>query len=231
MKAAAPAPPFVAALASLAALSLATSGCDAPRPVQVPLGSEHIEGWFWEPPRSLAPALLLLDTAEPRPGNWSPLARRLRQEGYGVLALDLGTQNGQHDLLVAGVGAGFDFLREQKKVDAARIGLIGVDHGANAALEFSAREPLASLVVMLSPTPESAALPANSALRDYGFRPLLLIAAREDPLSVAIARQLAEAALGKAVVKYRPGSAHGTELLALGPPLEQEILAFLKDNL
>lgn len=219
-------------LASLLLVSLATSACGTPRVVDIRVEGEHLAGLYWEPPRRLAPAVLFLPMQGRGKEEWVPLATRLRQEGYGVLALDLREQGRtSREQLLADVAAGFAFLREQKKVDAARIGLIGADLGANVALDFAAAEPLVRLAVLLSPGQNYRGVAAEPALRDYGGRPLLLVAAEEDVSSAQAVRRLAEAAQGEAVAKLYPGAAHGTDLLGVGLPLGEELLAFLRPHL
>lgn len=180
-------------------------------------------GLYWEPPRRLSPAVLLLPGENGGKEDWLPLAARLRREGYGVLALDWGAPRGDRDELLVDVRAAFEFLRAQKKVDAARIGLVGNALGADAALLFTAREPLARLVVLLAPGPSGPGAAMEQPLRDYGARPLLLVAAEDDAVAVDTARRLAAAAQGEAVVAHPPAPA--------APLPAEEILAFLRPRL
>ena len=216
--------PAILALAPLVLFSLLTAGCDAPRPVQVAVGAANLSGLYWEPPKRLSPAVLLLPAQDGKKEDWLPLAIRLQKEGYGVLALDWrGAGGADREAWLADVRAGFEFLRAQKKVDAARIGLIGAERGASAALDFAAREPLARLVVLLAPRPGDPGAAVELPMRDYGARPLLLLAAEEDAAAVDVARRLAAAAQGEAVVA--PPSVPAAPLPA------EEILAFLRAHL
>ncbi|MFQ5777860.1 MAG: dienelactone hydrolase family protein [Terriglobia bacterium] len=188
---------------------------------------------YWKPPKALSPATLLLPGEDGAKEDWVGLATRLRQQGYGVLALDF-RQPGEVDRgqLLAGVRAGFDFLRQEKKVDAARIGLIGAGLGADAALNFAAQEPLARLAVLLSPGLGQHVLPAEPALADYGFRPLLLVAAEEDPIASYAVGGLVGVAHGEGVGHLYSGeAASGTEMLTAFPKLTEEILTFLRAHL
>jgi dienelactone hydrolase len=195
----------------------------------VALGSEHLVALYWEPREKLAPGVLLLPMLGHGKEDWIPLATRFRQEGYGVLALDLREQGRTNrERLVADVRAGFTFLREQKKVDAARIGLVGASIGANAALSFAAQEPLARLTVLLSPGLNYRGVTTEPALREYGARALMLLAAQEDLSSAPAVHRLADAAQGQVALKLYPGSAHGTDLLQVGLPVADDILAFLQ---
>lgn len=198
----------------------------------MPVGTERLAGLYWEPKERLAPAVLLLPMLRHGKEDWIPLATRLHREGYGVLALDL-RERGDTDRerLLADVRAGFTFLREQKKVDAARVGVVGASLGANAALNFAAREPLVRLVALLSPGLNYRGVTTEPALRDYGARPLWLAGAEEDLSSAGAVRRLGEAAQAEASVKLYPGNAHGTDLLVSNAPVVEDLLAFLQAHL
>lgn len=220
------------ALLALFFLVGATAACDTPKPVAVPLGDQSLSGLYWEPPHDLSPAVLLLPMLGHGKEDWIPLATQLRKQGYGVLALDLREQGrtGPKEL-AADTGAGFMFLRRQKKVDAARIGIIGASIGANAALRYAAEEPLVRLVVLLSPGQNYRGVTTEPAMRDYGARPLLLLGSEEDLSSAPAVHRLAAVAQGATTTKLYPGRAHGTDLLGSGSPASEEILAFLRAHL
>jgi len=219
-------------LVLLATLVLGGAGCDGPRKVQVPLGSESLAGLYWEPRERMSPAVLLLPMLGHGKEEWLPLAARLHAEGYGVLALDF-REGGRTDRerLLADTRAGFTFLREQKKVDAARIGVIGASLGANAALNFAAAEPLVRVAALLSPGLNHLGVTTEPALRDYGTRPLLLVGAEEDLSSAGAVRRLGEGARGDTVVKLYPGGAHGTDLLTAYGPVIDDAVVFLRAHL
>jgi len=213
-------------------LSLAATGCDSPRSVLVPLGTDRLPALYWEPKGRQAPAVVLLPMLGHGKEEWNPLATRLHQQGYGVLALDLREQGRtEPNRLLADVRAGFTFLREQKKVDAARIGLVGASIGANAALNFAAAEPLVRVVVLVSPGLNYRGVTTEPALRDYGARALMLVAAEEDLASAGAVRRLAQAAQAEPTLMLYPGHAHGTDLLATEAPLAEDVLAFLQAHL
>ncbi len=222
----------VFSLIALLLLALLATACDQPRPVQVVAGADRLPGLYWEPPKPLSRAVLLVHMLGRSKEDWIPLATRLRQAGYGVLAIDLREQGrtGAPELL-ADLRAGFDFLRAEKKVDAARIGIVGASIGANAALNLAAQEPLVRLTALLSPGLNYRGVTTEPALRDYGARPLFLAAAEEDLASARAVRRLAQVAQGTSVTKLYPGRAHGTDLLTVVPGLEQELLAFLQAHL
>jgi len=185
------------ALAVLSLLFLAGTACDGPRRVQVPINETLREGLYWEPPKRLSPAVLLLAPPGQEKESWVSLGTRLRQQGYGVLALELSAGESPGDEL----RAAFEYLRLRKKVDAARIGIVGANQAANATLDFAAREPLVRLVVLLSPEVRASEVEAVAPLRDYGFRPILLVG--DDEAAVAVER-LASASGGRATVSQAP---------------------------
>ena len=220
----------VLTLSGLILFSLLAAGCDAPRPVQLLVGDQQLAALYWEPPRRLSPAVLLLPAEGGKKEDWLPLATRLRKEGYGVLALDWSRHEpADREAWLADVYAGFAFLRAQKKVAAARIGLVGVALGASVALDFAAREPLARLVVLGSPGLNDFDAVRDS-LRDYGARPLLLLAVEEHTAAADAARRLAATAQGEATTRFLPAALAGHPPAA-NARVEAEILAFLRRHL
>ena len=163
------------ALVFLSLLFLAGSACDAARRVHIPVNGRLVEALCWEPPKPLSPAVLLAAPPDQGKEAWISLGTRLRQQGYGVLALELSAGENASDEL----RAAFEWMRLQKKVDAARIGIVAADQAANPALDFAAREPLVRLVVLLSPGLKSSDKDTLAPPHAYGFRPILLAATDE----------------------------------------------------
>lgn len=218
--------------ALLVLVCLVLPACEEVRKVQVTVGNENLAGLYWESAKSLSPGVLLVPAPGEAKEGWIPLATRLEQQGFGVLALDTRPQGASDtDSLLADVRAGVSFLREQRKVDAARIGIIGSSRAANAALSFAAREPLVRFAVAISPGPDESGLAGDSALRDYGFRPLLVVAAEGDEASREAAEPLAAAVQSEVVVKIYPGNARGTQLITAASSLVEDILVFLEAHL
>lgn len=217
-----------ATLTLLLATVLLAAACESRREVLVPLDGESLAGLYWEPRQELSAALLLIPEAEGRKEDWIAFAERLRQSGYGVLAIDLRTnESAGEETLVADVAAGFAFLRDQKRVDAARLGAVGVGVSGDGALRFSAAEPSIRVLVLLSPRADAALEPVMAY---YGSRPVLL-AAGQGELHRQRVEQLARRARGPAELKLYEGEAHGLDLLGARPDLERAILEFLELHL
>lgn len=198
---------------------------DGSRRVQVPVNGKLQEGLYWEPPKQLSPAVLLLAPPGQEKESWVSLGTRLRQQGYGVLALELSDGESAGDEL----RAAFEYLRLRKKVDAARIGIVGANQAANAALEFAAREPLVRLVVLLSPEVKATELETGALLRDYGFRPLLWIAA--EPTGEASFRQSLLDARGLWIAKQTSSPRPMPSSFLASAELEADLLGFLDTHL
>jgi len=209
-------------------LALLSVSCVGPKRVQVSVAGEVLAGLYWEPHEPLAAAVLLVGGVGERKENWLALGNRLQATGYAALAIDFrGRERSAGD-----IAAGFEFLRAQKKVDAARIGLIGSGRGASGVLSFSAQEPLVQLVVLLSPANDpQQGLDAEKAMAYYGWRPVLLAASRDDLAAVAAVEELARVARGSVTIKLYEGAAHGIELLHAAPALESALLNFLETYL
>src|ERR1700683_4612970 len=90
----------------------------------------------------------------------SVLARRITENGYAVLAIDVhghgGNRNPFVDDFVAGgaidhdIKQAVDFLRDYKFVDGSRIVVMGHSMGAGAVLDYSSHDPALKGAVMIS---------------------------------------------------------------------------------
>lgn len=199
--------------------------------VLVPVEGETLAALYFDPPEDLSAAVLLVPGAESNKEGWIPLAERLRQRGYGVLAIDL-RANGAADegRAQVDVAAGFAFLRDQKRVDAARLAVVGAGLGANSALAFSAREATVRALVLLSPVESDRKGSAEAAMAYYGSRPVLLAAGQGQGYGER-AERLARRARGPKVVELHDGESQGEELLEAMPDLERALLDFLDEQL
>ncbi|MFQ5926687.1 MAG: alpha/beta hydrolase [Terriglobia bacterium] len=211
-------------------LVLLAAGCEGGRLVQVPVDGETLAGIYWRPPKPLSAALLLVPGAGSHKEDWIPLAERLRQSGYAVLALDPRGQGADEEILAADIAAAFAFLRDQKRVDAARLAMIGAGLGADGALRFSATEPSIRALVLLSPLASEAPEPVEAAMAYYGWRPVLLAGGRKAPYGLRVER-LARRAHETAVVQLYDSEAEGVRLLRTSRALERAILEFLELHL
>src|SRR5271165_1862839 len=147
----------------------------------------------------------------------SGLARRLADNGYGVLAIDLNGHgenrnpfNGSNfdsSSLRENVKAAVDFLRSSQSVDGSRIVVMGHSMGAGAALDYATNDPNLKAAVMISGGWTLGPVPPKNAL---------FIFAQRDPVdaiqvpSTMLAAHLAsvpQIQLGKSYGDFAQGSA------------------------
>ena len=147
----------------------------------------------------------------------SGLARRLADNGYGVLAIDVNGHgenrnpfNGSNfdsSSLRANVKAAVDFLRSSQLVDGSRIVVMGHSMGAGAALDYATNDPNLKAAVMISGGWTLGPVPPKNTL---------FIFAERDPVdaiqvpSTALAAHLAnvpQIALGKSYGDFAQGNA------------------------
>ncbi len=182
-----------------------------------------------------APAVLLLPMLYGRKEDWRPLIPRLQQGGYTVLAVDLrgqGVTGGATNWTQARQDV-LDMLADLRAldgVDGERIAVIGAGIGANLALTGCAVSTYCDAVVALSPGLDDQGVLTEGAVTQLGNRPLLLVAALDDPAARA-AQTLDALASGPHELRLLEGAARGTDLLEVYPDLAETILAWLSAHL
>lgn len=112
------------------------------------------------PAKQRPPAVVLVHGFAADRVAMSTLARRLAQNGYAVLAIDLHGHGSNRNPFALGVAednvmrgdirAAVDYLRNSQLVDAARIVVMGHSMGAGAALDYATQDPNIAGAVMIS---------------------------------------------------------------------------------
>ena len=212
-------------------------------------GNVEIVGTFYEPKKEKSPALLLLHQWQSDRSSYDALAKKLQEGGFGVLAIDgrgfgesLKTTDGKSiapertDAAVAAmkkdVENAFLLLADQNNVDASRIAIIGASYGSSLAIIYAASEPKVKAVALLSPgTNYFGNMPTEPAVKSYGDRPLLLVAAEDDSDSTEAVKILKESAGIKSEAKIYPKGGHGTNIFDAKLGLEQLLEDFLNKSL
>lgn len=215
---------------------------------QSPDGVE-IVGTFYPPAQPNSPAVLLLHQWGGERGDYDDFAKQLQTHGIGALAIDgrgFGESTTQNKKKVGArhtedavtgmksdIERAFDFLAHQTNVDAGRIGLVGASYGSSLAIIHGAENPRVKAVVLLSPGLNYFnTLPTEPAVKAYGERPLLIIAAEDDKDSASASRRLAGLATGgRHELKIYQSGGHGTNLFAARADVEQHLEEFLLKNL
>ena len=209
-------------------------------------GKVEIVGTFYESPKANSPAVLLLHQFGSNRKSYDALAKDLQTKGFGVLAIDgrgfgesVKTTDGKAVTaertadgvkgMEADVAAAFDFLAKQKNVDAARIGIVGASYGSSLAIIYAAQNPKVKVVALVSPGINYFDnLPTEPAIKSYGDRPLLLVAAEDDKESADAVRKLNGIDANSEMKIYEKGG-HGTALFAVG--LQDTLEQFLMKSL
>lgn len=221
----------------------------APRDVKFTSeGNVEIVGSFYESPKANSPAVLLLHQFGSDRKSFDEYAKRLQKDNFGVLAIDgrgfgesVKTTDGEKveaqrtaegvKGMEADVANAFDFLAKQKNVDAARIGIVGASYGSSLAIIYAAKNPKVKAVALLSPGINYFDnLPTEPAIKNYGDRPLLLVAAEDDKDSADSVRKLKEIGAKESYeVKIYEKGGHGTALFEVG--LQDLLEQFLMKSL
>ncbi len=210
----------------------------------------EIIGTFYESPKANSAAVLLLHQFGSNRKSYYEFAKQLQIKGFGVLAIDgrgfgesVKTTDGKKvaaertDDEVKGMRAdvsnAFDFLAKQKNVDAARIGIVGASYGSSLALIYGSENKQVKAVALLSPGLNYFGnMPTEPSIKNYGDRPILLVAADDDAESADSVKKLkASGANDKYEVKIYPKGGHGTGIFGAKVGLEDLLEQFLTKSL
>ncbi len=226
-----------------------TSQIPAPQTVKF-TSAENVEivGTFYKSPKANSPAVLLLHQWQSNRKSYEEFAKRLQAKGFGVLAIDgrgfgesVKTTDGKTvapertdeavKAMKADVDNAFQFLTKQKNVDANRIGIVGASYGSSLAIIYGAENKQVKAVALLSPGLNYFGnMQTEPAVKNYGERPLLLVAAEDDKESAETVKKLKEADAKSETQIYEKGG-HGTGIFAAKVGLEDLLEEFLTKKL
>lgn len=208
-------------------------------------------GTLFEAAKPNSPAVLLLHQWQSDRHSYDDFAKGMQARGFSVLSIDgrgfgESTKRANSSAVTAertdeavkamlgDVGAAFEFLRKQKNVDPAKVGIVGASYGSSLALIYAADNPKVAAEALLSPGLNYFGnMKTEPAIRKYGDRPLLMVAAEDDPDSAGAVRSLATAGNNaKYIEKIYPRGGHGTGLFGLNeqPGLPETLESFFVDR-
>lgn len=214
--------------------------------------AENVEiiGTSYESSQPNSPAVLLLHQWGSNRKSYEMLAKRLQAKGFGVLAIDgrgfgesvkttegkaVGTDRGDETVkgMKSDVDNAFQFLTKQKNVDIQKICIVGASYGSSLAMIYGAENKQIKAVALLSPGLNYFGnLPIEDAVKNYGERNLLLVAAEDDQNSAATVKKLKSSVENdKYEMQIYPKGGHGTNLLAAKVGLEDLLEQFLTRSL
>jgi acetyl esterase/lipase len=114
------------------------------------------------------------------------------------------------------------------EVNAAAIGVAGASLGGNLAAVAAAASPAIRSLALISPSLDYRGVRIEPALKQFGSRPLLLVASEHDPYSARSARTLAQSDAGLRQLRWSNAPAHGTLLLARDPDLVRSLVEWFQ---
>ena len=174
--------------------------------------------------------------------SWQALAAKLQESGFHVLAIDLrghgqstGGPNGyqvfsdaEHQQSVFDIDSSIEFLH-LKGVKKIHIG--GASIGANLGLQYKAKHPEITSVMILSPGLDYHGI--HSDIWIGNLRPaqaVLLVASDDDVYSFATVKTLFDHSsnLPRREVKLLTQAGHGTTMLEKNPEFINELVVWLK---
>jgi uncharacterized protein len=225
----------------IAGIFVHLTGCltpNPPRPSQ-DLGGEHVSfttsdgvllrGHLYG---SGATGVILAHMFPADQSDWTDFAQVLAAHGYQALTFDFrgftesegtsGTEFADKDLLAA-----YQFLRP----NVARICIAGASLGAEAAILVGAREDVAGLICISTPT-SFGGLDVTDPVRQVRA-PILFVTSAGDPLVGGQPEILYRLAQAPKSIEVYPGTAHGTAILfgPYGAELKALMLRFIAANL
>jgi dienelactone hydrolase len=217
------------------------TGCFAPNPPRPSqdLGGEHVSfttsdgvllrGHLYG---SGSTGVILAHMFPADQSDWTDFAQVLAAHGYQALTFDFrgftesegtsGTEFADKDLLAA-----YQFLRP----NVARIFIAGASLGAEAAILVGAREDVAGLICISTPT-SFGGLDVTDSVRQVRA-PILFVTSAGDPLVGGQPEILYRLAQAPKSIEVYPGTAHGTAILfgPYGAELKALMLRFIAANL
>ena len=224
-----------------------------PAPQTVTINSPDglkIVGTDFESPKPGSPAILLLHQWQSDRHSFDDFAKRMQATGFNVLAIDgrgfgesVKTADGKAvgpersdaavKAMLGDVGAAVDFLAKAKSVDPNRIGIVGASYGSSLALIYAADDPKIKAVALLSPGLNYFGnMQTEPAVKKYGDRPLLLVAAEDDKESADAVRKLkADGSNAKYQTQVYLQGGHGTGLFTATVGLDDLLEQFLTRSL
>jgi len=188
-----------------------------------------------------SPALLLLHQWQSDRHSYDEFAKRMQAKGFTVLSIDgrgfgestkkadgttvsAGRSDADVKAMLGDVGAAIDFLKKQKNVDGARIGIVGASYGSSLAIIYAADHPDIKAVALLSPGLNYFGnMPVAPAVEKDVENDLLLFAAEDDKESADAVRKLtSDKSDSRRSQKIYPSGGHGTALFKVGAGDELE---------
>jgi dienelactone hydrolase len=178
--------------------------------------------------RQPAPAVVLVPALGHSRDEWQAVAQRLADQNITALSIDLPGSSAPDPKELAGwatvIRAAVTFLAGQPTVRPSAIAVAGAAVGASLAAIEAGTDPRVVALALVSPSEDYRGLRIESALRQFGARPVVFIASRRDPYAARSARELSKDANGPRETFLGDSASHGVPLLAAEPDLARMLV-------
>lgn len=236
-------PPSASAAATAVIPGASASAAAPPRPRVIPTeqvisfagqgGVSLSASWYKASPE--APVLVLLHRLGGQRAEWQPLVQRLLKDGpeLSLLALDQ-RGHGQSGASEGRVGGGLQGKDIERMAEDLRAALgevdrrlerkagsligVGADLGATVLVLAASQDPRWSGLVLMAPVAGLRGVDIYRPFAAVRRRPTLLIAAREDPVSLEPFKAMSSMVGGALTSKQYEGQEHNITRLASATP-------------
>lgn len=188
-----------------------------------------------EASRRPAPAVVLVPMLGRSRDDWQGPGQQLADANITSLAIDLPDQSVPEDVkaLTAwsdDIRAALGYLEARADVRGDAMGVAGASLGASLAA-VAASDPRVHALVLISPSLDYRGLRIDGAMRQYGARPALLLASRQDSYAARSVRDLARDAPGPRDMQWSDAPGHGMALLGREPDLVRLLVEWFQRTL
>jgi len=190
----------------------------------------------FEPSQHPSSAVVLIPMLGRPKDDWDAVGQRFADANILALAIDLPGpgETGESGALggwSSDVRAAVAYLNSRTDVRAGSIGIARASLGASLGALAAAADPSVRSLALISPSVDYRGVRIESARKQYGGRPALLIASSRDPYAARSARELARDPPGTRDVRFSDVAAHGTLLLARDGELVRVLVEWFQRTL
>lgn len=194
---------------------------DNSRTVAITLSTETVEGYLYAGVAERSPGVLLL--AGDRT-VWGGLPALLEQNGFVVLSVNMPQLADTPEFRTV-IASFSEFAQgDASLLDASRIAVIGERTAADFALRGCSQDLRCDALVLISPQDGTGAI---ATLGQYGNRPLLVSASRDEPASFALAENIAATAQGESLMQPFNSEGSGAAIVQNRPDFADLIVSWL----